>query len=125
MFFVGRELQDHVLLTDEPGEDDEGLDGGREVGPETETCKSVVDKHLCFRGDGGHCDKHANRKASKTLCKEHHNSWIQGLVEGREDLQKQGRSMEGEVLENGGARPYCVLLGKRKLVWESSHLRQN
>ena len=52
------------------------------------------------------------------------NAKKKGLAEGCEDLQKQRRAVEGEVQENGGARQECILLWKRKLVLESSHLGQ-
>ena len=45
----------------------------------------MVDKHFCFRG-GGDYDQHANRKA------------------------QNGRGVEGEVQENGGARVQCIFL---------------
>ena len=48
----------------------------------------------------------------------------QSLVERCEDSQKQRRADESEVQENGGARLCCILLWKRKLVLESSHLGQ-
>ena len=37
------------------------------MGLGAETRKSVVDKHLCSRDNGGHYDQHANRTASKYL----------------------------------------------------------
>ena len=40
------------------------IEGSGEVGLGAETCKSVVDKHLCLRGDGGHYDLHPNGTAA-------------------------------------------------------------
>ena len=39
-------------------EQDEGSDWGGEMGPGAETCKFVVDKHLCLRG--GNYDLYLN-----------------------------------------------------------------
>ena len=46
------------------------------MGRGAETRKSVVDKHVCFRDDGGHYDRHANRTALCAFQKEFQDSWL-------------------------------------------------
>ena len=79
------------------------------MGLGAETCKSVVDKHLCLRGDGGQYDLNPNgtaakfsrkvprfwvtlsissRNRRKTACKKM-TKCKQSPLEGCEDLQEQ------------------------------------
>ena len=103
------------------------------MGPGAEARKSVVGEHLRFREDGGHYDQYPNRTtAQNTFREELQDSWLHlqssrtdarlhgrkhakcnpGLVEGCEGLQKQRRTVVGEMLENGGAPVQCILLWK-------------
>ena len=84
VFMWADNLLDHVSLKDALGTDDEGLDrGGGEVGPAADARKSAVDKPFCFRDDGGHCDRDANRTAPKTFRKDFRDSWLRFNQAGR------------------------------------------
>ena len=87
------------------------------MGRGAETRKSVVDKHVCFRDDGGQYDRHANRTALCAFQKEFQDSSLhlqssrtnarlrgrknakckQCLVAGCYNLQKLRRAVEGKV----------------------------
>ena len=105
VLYVSAQLLDHVSLNVALGADDEGLDwGGGEVGPGADT-PEVCGGQARSRDDGGHYDQHANGTGPFTFRKD---ARLLGRKTWRDvKSYRCRRAVEGELQENGGARPQC------------------